>query len=123
MKLPLILYFINGSMPSKDDIENAQSYEGVAKVVYRNAHHVENTDSLEICDGVTGIAPARYKQRFPDVEEVVKSFKKDKEDLTKRVGDEEAPIVNNSAESQPLQEEKKPVSGGDKGKSEWKAGK
>ena len=122
MKLPVILYFIKGPLPSEADVKKASSYDGSAKVVYRNGNHVEDTDSLELCDGVAGAVPARYKEKFPSAEDAVKSFKKEKKDLSDRVGDEEAPAAVTNVVSEPLQAVKESSSNKNTA-SEWKAGK
>lgn len=91
LKIPVILYFINGPLPSEGDKAAAEKYDGKAKVVYRNAYHVQDTDALEKADGVAGAVPPRYKEVYKNAEESIKEYESDKKKLTDKVGDEAAP--------------------------------
>lgn len=125
IKQPVILYFINGPMPSEGDKKAAEKFDGKAKVVYRNAYHIQDTDALELADGVEGAVPPRYKEVFQSGDAAVKKYEEDRKKLSEKVGDEEAPLVkpvtnvDTSAESGV-----KTASTTDKkAASVWKAGK
>jgi len=53
-----IIYFINGSVPSADDLANAEKIQGV--VVFRNVKFILPEDAAEPCDGVAGAVPKQY---------------------------------------------------------------
>lgn len=122
LKLPVILYFINGPLPSEGDKKEAEKLDGKAKVVYRNAYHVEATDALEKCDGVMGAVPPRYKEKYPSASEAIKGYEEEKKNLTERVGDEPAPKVTN-VPSESVTVVKDTPTTDKKTASVWKAGK
>jgi hypothetical protein len=64
-RLPVILYFINGPLPTKSEAEEAANVSG-ATVKFRNAALVDTTgaEALEECDGVMGSVPPRYDAAF-----------------------------------------------------------
>lgn len=125
LKLPVILNFVNGSMPSEGDKKASEKYDGKAKVVYRNARAVEATDALELCDGVMGAVPPRYKEKYPTVDEAINAYESDKKELTKRVGDEPAPVAPKvtNTESEPVVAAKPASTTEKKQASVWKGGK
>jgi hypothetical protein len=93
MKLPKILYFINGASPNAADLKAAHKLKG--NVVFRNALFVDNEPhSLELCEGVAGAVPKLYKEKFPTAEDAVSKFEKDLKALTDKTGEEIAPDLN-----------------------------
>lgn len=72
-KWPRILFFIIGSLPTEEQIEEAESLG--FNVVFRNASFSSDEGALEICDGVTGEVPKRYAEKYPSAEEVIDNFK------------------------------------------------
>lgn len=122
LKLPVILYFINGPMPSEGDIKAAEKLEDKAKIVFRNAYYVQDTDALEKADGVMGAVPPRYKEAYATADDAVKGYEKDKKDLSDKVGDEPAPKVTN-VDSAPELAVKDVATTEKKTASVWKAGK
>ncbi len=68
-----VLYFIKGSSPTKEEIENALK---CGTQMFRNAHAVTSFDFIEPCDGVAGAVPDRYK-RFPRVDVVAEPKKEE----------------------------------------------
>jgi len=88
MKLPRILYFINGIAPSEKDLAEAEKIQGV--VSFRNAKHVSEDSGVETCDGVAGAAPASYSS-FPTAQEAVQAYVASVDSLRNKVGDSKAP--------------------------------
>ncbi|QZA70452.1 hypothetical protein AH03_39 [Erwinia phage AH03] len=124
LKLPVILNFINGPLPSEGDKKAAEKYDGKAKVVYRNAHHVQDGDSLEKCDGVMGAVPPRYKERYSTADDAVKFYESEKKELSDKVGDDAVPnqsVTNVDSVAEPLV--KQTPTTDKKAASVWKAGK
>jgi hypothetical protein len=72
-KWPRILFFINGSIPSEEEVAEAESLG--FNVTFRNALFVAAEGALEACDGVAGDVPERYAAKYPSAEEVVEEFK------------------------------------------------
>lgn len=72
-KLAKVLYFVNGPAPTAEDFETA--YNLRANVVFRNATAVSDSESLEICHGVTGSVPKIYNH-LPNAEEAIEAFEK-----------------------------------------------
>lgn len=65
-RLPRVLYFVDGMVPSAEDREAIKQYG--PKAAFRNAQMVSNvpTSPLEECDFVAGPAiPARYANTYP----------------------------------------------------------
>lgn len=62
---PKILFFIEGSTPTKEDLEAADACgPGVA---FRNASLIDPAGAIEDCDGVAGPAiPENYAEALPD---------------------------------------------------------
>jgi len=71
-KFPKILFFIKGSIPTKEDYEAAESLG--PNCVFRNASFVPSTGSLEKCNGVAGLVPELYKSE-PSAEEALGQMK------------------------------------------------
>jgi hypothetical protein len=89
-KLPRILFFISGTLPTEDDFAKASEIKG--NVVFRNASAVPNEEhSLETCDGVAGAVPEIYAKRFATAEEAVNGTTAAFSELTTKVGDEAPP--------------------------------
>lgn len=55
-----VLYFINGPVPTQEQIEEAEGIRG--KVSFRNATCVTPEEALEKCDAVAGLVPHGYKK-------------------------------------------------------------
>lgn len=65
----LLLYFVSGFAPSKEDIEYTSKFEGV-NLSYRNAGYVFPDTPLEECDAVGGPAvPKQYAEKYPSIED------------------------------------------------------
>lgn len=66
----VILYFVAGSAPTKEDYDALNSIETADRahvVRFRNGLVIEN-DSIEPCDGVAGPSiPDAYRERYPSV--------------------------------------------------------
>lgn len=86
-KYPFILFFIDGSMPSREQ-QLAAERMAPARVAFRNAQYIGTDGSLEICDGVIGEVPKRYAD-MPTAEEAIAAFVK-KRDEEFDAADEEA---------------------------------
>lgn len=125
LKIPVILYFINGPLPSEGDKKAAEKFDGKAKVVYRNAYHVQDTDALEKADGVMGAVPPRYKEAYKMADDAVKSYEDDRKALSEKVGDEQAPVIANVTNVESTAETgiKETKTTDKKTASVWKAGK
>lgn len=67
-KLPFVLFFINGTVPTEAQAEEAASVRSRATVAFRNAHLVDGSgaEALEECDGVMGEVPPRYAAIYPE---------------------------------------------------------
>jgi hypothetical protein len=94
MKLPYILFFIEGPFPSDKEKAEKASISN-AKVVFRNATAVPpENHALETCDGVTGKVPEIYAKTFPNAETAISAYKEALKSLSAKVGDVPAPKVN-----------------------------
>lgn len=64
-QLPVVLYFIQGMVPSESEMSEATDLGGV-QIRFRNASLVDNhgAEALEECDGVMGDVPERYRAAF-----------------------------------------------------------
>ena len=90
LKLPRILFFIDGVMPTEQDRKDAESLS--ANVSFRNARAVpDEQHSLEMCDGVSGKVPKLYAERFPIAQVAIAESDAALEKLSKKVGDVKAP--------------------------------
>ena len=78
-KVPRILYFVNGVLPSKEAQKEAQKYG--SNVGFRNVKMLNDRDAIEECDGVAGEVPNRYKH-FPKAEKVIADFENQTEAKT-----------------------------------------
>lgn len=67
-RIPRILYFIEGMVPSQDDIDDISRFGPNA--AFRNANLVAavGMSSLEECDAVAGKVPDRYAKVYPNVQ-------------------------------------------------------
>ncbi|HEY6021817.1 MAG TPA: hypothetical protein VIY48_18730 [Candidatus Paceibacterota bacterium] len=66
----VILYFIKDSYPTPEEFVDAARY---GTKMFRNASIADNEyDTTEVCDGVAGSVPERYK-KYPLAEPVVPS--------------------------------------------------
>lgn len=72
-KLPRILFFIRGPVPSLEQQLEAEDLSP-ARVSFRNADLVLAEGALEVCDGVTGEVPARYKKAYPTAKKALEGF-------------------------------------------------
>lgn len=94
-----ILFFIAGPMPSDKDIVAASKLN--ADVVYRNANAVsEESQSLEICDGVAGKVPPIYEKAYPSAKDAIAAKEKEIAALAAKVGDEPAPKVKTEKDAE-----------------------
>lgn len=57
-----ILFFVNGFAPTGEDMKAASKIEG--QVLFRNVQLFDESQPLEKCDGVAGVAPAPYIDKF-----------------------------------------------------------
>uniref|UniRef100_A0AAU6VZY1 Uncharacterized protein n=1 Tax=Pseudomonas phage Pavpe01 TaxID=3138545 RepID=A0AAU6VZY1_9VIRU len=72
MKLPKILFFISGPVPTL--AEKLEAFDLGVPVSYRNALHVHRVD--EECDGVAGSVPECYED-FPTGVEALEAYVED----------------------------------------------
>lgn len=62
VKMPRILYFIDGPAPNAANQLEANGYRGKgATVAFRNTRHLDTEATPEPCDGVMGAVPDAYK--------------------------------------------------------------
>jgi hypothetical protein len=71
LKFPRIIYFIQNALPTREDFAAALPYG--ANTVFRNAGLVDIESNVEICDGVAGAIPHKYKS-VPDGAVVIRDF-------------------------------------------------
>ena len=88
MKLPKVLYFVDGVAPTADDIKDASAI--AAHVVYRNARAVASEGALEDCDGVAGKVPPQYA-KLPSAQLAVQRHATKIAAIASKVGDSPAP--------------------------------
>lgn len=72
-----IIYFIADGVPTEAEIEAARAY-GFG-VVFRNAAAIPadvSPGQIEECDGVAGLVPAAYKEKYKESADVAKESKK-----------------------------------------------
>lgn len=75
-KMPRILFFVGGVMPTDDEIDHAEELAPM-RVSFRNANLVPDTGALEHCDGWAGDAtPKRYRKAFGTAEEAGEAYGK-----------------------------------------------
>lgn len=68
-KNDLLLYFVPGFAPSKEDIAYTAQFTDV-NLSYRNAGYVFPDTPLEECDAVGGPAvPPQYSEKYPSIED------------------------------------------------------
>lgn len=72
-RVPRILFFIKGTLPTLEEQLEAEDL-APARVSFRNANLVREEGALEICDGVTGEVPARYKKAYPTAKKALEGF-------------------------------------------------
>lgn len=72
-RVPRILFFIKGTVPTLEQQLEAEDLVP-ARVAFRNANLVAPEGSLEICDGVTGDVPDRYKKAYPNAKKALEDF-------------------------------------------------
>lgn len=73
-RIPRILYFIAGALPTLED-QIAADDLSPARVAFRNALHVTNDGALELADGWHGDAtPQRYRDAYPPAADAVKAY-------------------------------------------------
>lgn len=79
-----IIYFVKGTMPSKEAKAAANKYAANnANVVFRNVRFINETDKCEVCDGVMGDVPAQYKREgFVSADEAISKLVKSVENET-----------------------------------------
>lgn len=91
MKLPYILFFIDGPFPSDSEKAHLANVPS-AQVVFRNALAVPpENHALETCDGVMGKVPPIYAKTFPTAEFAVTKYQAEIKALSAKVGDSPAP--------------------------------
>ncbi len=97
MKLPRILFFVNGPAPSSKEFAMARNLG--ADVVFRNALHVPAEGSLEFCDGVAGEVPARYSATYSTAKQAIAKYLKNAEiEDAKFSSEEKPPKIKTAAE-------------------------
>lgn len=109
MKVPKILFFVDGMAPTAVDVEAASEIN--AHVVFRNARAVPADGSLEACDGVAGKVPAPYS-KLPTAAQAIKTH-------AVKVREMNA-TANNDAAGKPVKPNPAPA---DKGRAPAQAGK
>ena len=72
-KQPRILFFVKGSLPSKEAYDIADEF-GV-NVAFRNASVIRDGACIEACDGVAGEVPESYSHIRP-AKEVIAEYRK-----------------------------------------------
>lgn len=80
-KLPFILFFVAGAVPTTKEIAAATKLRG--RVAYRNASAVSVTEGVEPCDGVAGCVPDNYKAKYMSAEKAISLFDKRMEEAEK----------------------------------------
>lgn len=81
-KAPKVLYFIRGSMPTEEQVEEAESF-GIP-VSYRNVEFYEEGMTLEECEGVAGDVPEAYAEAYPTAEKAIADYKAGKKAASKK---------------------------------------
>lgn len=79
-KLPFILFFLKGGIPTAEELAAASKIRG--RVGYRNGSVVNDGEATEPCDGVAGTVPKAYK-KLPTAEQAIANFDKKLEEATK----------------------------------------
>lgn len=92
MRQAVILYFIDGPMPTAEQFAEGQSM--AAQVKYRNAQQVPDSGALERADGVAGSVPSRYAEVYPEAAEAIKNVEKANKAELKRAGEVPQPQVS-----------------------------
>ncbi len=91
LKVPKVIWFIVGPLPSPDDKIGALEIAG-AQVVFRNATEVPNyPHALETCDGVAGAVPKAYFE-CPSAADAVSKYRRGLEKLQQVASDEAAKV-------------------------------
>lgn len=63
---PRVLYFINGTTPTADQLDEANRYgPGVS---FRNVNHIQDGQPIEDADAVAGMVPQQYADALPNVD-------------------------------------------------------
>lgn len=86
MKPVKVLYFVDGIAPTADQIVEANSL--AAHVCFRNARAIPAEGALEECDGVTGVVPQRYADKYPSAEKAIEARAEALAKLAAKAGDE-----------------------------------
>lgn len=90
MKAPKILFFVDGMVPTAEDMIEAADITG--QVCFRNVRAVPAEGSLEDCDGVAGQVPAMYAA-LPTAAEAIKAHVAKLKAVATKVGDSPAPVA------------------------------
>lgn len=70
-KYPRILYFISGTVPTKEQVREAQKFG--PNTSFRNATLVSSEGALEAADGVAGDVPSRYSD-YVSAEDAIAAY-------------------------------------------------
>lgn len=70
-KYPRILYFISGTVPSSEQVREAQKFG--PNTSFRNATLVSSEGALEAADGVAGDVPTRYAD-YTSAEDAIAAY-------------------------------------------------
>jgi hypothetical protein len=73
MKYPKILFFINGTTPSKKEVALAATFG--PNVSFRNAKLI-GAEAMEFCEAVTGAVPEKYASKYPSAKDAIAAFNK-----------------------------------------------
>ena len=109
-----IIWFIEDSNPTEEDIEGAEALAGY-NVVFRNGSFVADEDKPEICDGVAGFTNLLIKKVYgeiPTAEKAIATFEKTKAERKKAaIATFEKPVQKKVEKVEPVQPEikKKPA--------------
>lgn len=106
MKMPKIIFFVNGTSPTPEDFKEASMITG--HVVFRNARMIGSDDKTEECEGVAGCVPGPY-ENLPTAEQAILNHKQTLEKLCEKVGDKPAPKVAKAPKAEALTTPKPPV--------------
>ena len=70
-KYPRVLYFISGTVPSSEQVREAQKFG--PNTSFRNATLVSSEGALEAADGVAGDVPTRYAD-YTSAEDAIAAY-------------------------------------------------
>jgi hypothetical protein len=105
-KAPRILFFIDGDVPSKK--EYAAAARLGPNTSFRNAQYINEEGALETCDGVAGVVPKRYAEKYPSAEDALTAYARVLEDAANDE-DDDGPAPVEPKQEAPAKPGKAPV--------------